>query len=91
MSLQRCCPAHTTEAVTKHLHDKWIQDARGSAINGQVDLIAVITAAEMIKRSMVTIGERGYAAQSAEAVDVFQRDVEAALEKIVAIPVEGAS
>lgn len=86
-----CCPAHTTNAVAQALADKWMADVRATQVNGGVDVIAPIQAAELIKRSMIAIGERGYAPHGAEAVATFRKDVETALAALVAIPLKDAS
>lgn len=86
-----CCPAHTTSAIAGSLADKWLQDVRDTAVNGGVDAIAAIVAAEMIKRSMTDLMERGYAAHGPEAVESFQRDLAEALAGITPIPNPEAS
>lgn len=73
--------------LANHLRDAWLASARAHASgDGTVDLLAVICAAEMVKLSMIAIGERGYAAQGPEAVEVFQADIERALATIQYVP-----
>jgi len=56
-----------------------MEDVRASGADVGIDSIAVICAAEVVKRNLIETMERKYAAQGQEAIDRFHADLESAL------------